>query len=117
MSNVLHNPYIKYFFLTIYTLIQGFFLGDLLGWLVPLLPWPYNVILGYILGAIMSVLITFVIFKKWQATPVKKTVVALVLLVFVIITSTVITFRMAEMLKVRAIEMLGANILLRKGAE
>ena len=110
MSYTLSNPYIKYPLLAIYALAQGYFLGLMLIWILPGISgisWPYSLIPGYTLGGIMSALVTFVIFKKWQATPTKKIVVAIVILILIVALSANVSLWMMQATKMRTVEVLG----------
>lgn len=110
MSNLLSNPFIKYSLLVIYILAQGFFLGLAINWTLPMpgLPWPYYVIIGYSLGVILSVLITYLVFKKWQTSLTKKVIVAVILLILIAVASIAIASWELYLLKLRANEIFGS---------
>lgn len=101
--------YIYYTFIVIVTLVQAYFLGLMLIWVLPTpgLSWPYSLIPGYMIGTLLSSLISFLIFKKWRLEKRKKAIVAVVVLVVIALISNTVADSQAEALKVRAIEALG----------
>lgn len=110
MSNLLSNPFAKYSLLVIYILTQGFFLGLTFVWVLPIpgLRWPYYVIAGYALGAAISVLVAYLIFRKWQAPVIKKIVVSIALLVLIAAASFAVISWESYLIKMHMTETLGS---------
>ena len=101
--------YIYYTFIAILTLVQAYFLGLMLIWVLPTpgLSWPYSLIPGYLIGALLSGMISFLIFKKWRLEKSEKVIIAVIILVVIAFIGNFVSDKQAEALKMRAIEVLG----------
>lgn len=90
--------YLQYAGLTIYNIIMAYFLGQVIFWTLPTphLPWQISLLPGYIAGAVVSSLLTFLIFKKLRTKRVIKIIVAVVVLVVTICTSCIVITRQSE---------------------
>jgi pilus assembly protein TadC len=73
--------YTKPITLTLYALALGYLLGQFLDFPFEALPWPYDTILGYVLGALFGFFITFELLAKWHTTRKTKIIFAVMLLV------------------------------------
>lgn len=83
--------YTKPIALTLYALALGYSFGLFLDTLVAPLPWPYDVIIGYALGAFFGFFISFELLAKWRTKRTTKVVVAAMLLTTVYCVGTVIS--------------------------
>jgi|GEM_PF-4779613 len=77
---------LKNIILSIYALVQGFFLGMLFGIMIPF-SWPFDVITGYALGLLAGGFIAFGLFGKWQTRAYVRYTTALLVLAVTAINS------------------------------
>lgn len=107
MKEILLRPYIKYPTLNVYAVLLGYFFGDILKWFIPFVKWPIDLVIAYILGAVISALAAYYIFNKWRASLVVRSGVAIILFILIIVASIVINLEMLQSMKIRAAEVLG----------
>lgn len=69
---------------------------------MPHLLWQVSLLPGYIIGAVVSSLLTFLIFKKWRAKKAIRIVVAVIILVVTVYSSYIVITERSETLMTRA---------------
>lgn len=107
---LLKNSYIKNALVAVYVLVQGYFLGLALIWVLPVLPgveWPFNLIPGYALGLFISLVIGWIVYKELKISRNQKVIVALVLLLLAVVAGYAFSNLGLEDAKMRAAEVLG----------
>ncbi|HET9412104.1 MAG TPA: hypothetical protein VFO38_04610 [Candidatus Saccharimonadales bacterium] len=90
------KDFVQYAGLTIYNIIMAYFLGLMIFWTLPVphLSWQFSLLPGYVIGAVISSSLTFLIIKKWHVEKTIKIIVAtIVLVVTVAVSYSVVTER------------------------
>lgn len=98
--------YIKPIASTLNALALGYLLGQILDFPFEALPRPFDIVLGYALGALFGFFITFELLAKWRTTRRTKIIFAVMLLV--------VTYCIVGILSGLAMHVSGNSVLLNE---
>lgn len=104
MSNKFFH-YIKYHLSIIYGISLTLFLGKLISIFIPILSWPFNVMLGYLLGLCASILITVALLRL-RVTTIQKIILGTSVLLVMAIISILLSLESLHTTKIHAEKML-----------
>lgn len=99
-----YKTYTQHIGLTIYNLTIAYFLGLLIFWTLPVprLSWQFSLLPGYIIGAVISSSLTFLIIKKWHAEKALKMIVTMMILVVTVSVSYIVVTQRSDAFTARA---------------
>lgn len=107
MQHTLSKPYIKYSLLALYIVIMSCTTGIGLLWGLPMLGFVAGAFLSYTFGLLLSCVIVYLIFFRWEASSRTKLLVAAVLLVLLAAAGLLVAYQGIVEGNKRVIELLG----------